>query len=640
MAAPSGTKWGEVAGGYGRIGIYATTTSNGMETTVTIQVWFSSKYSVSDTGNTLYLDNLAASGSATSAKGATNIQTTVATGDPWPTANEVLLTGKSYTYTHVRGKSTVKRYIHAKLTDVDRVGATMYANTTVSIPILASYPVSYNENGGTGAPDNQTKWGYQTLTLSSTKPTRTGYSFQGWATSADGDVAYKPGANYTANAPVTLYAVWKADTYTVTYDDNGGTGAPSKQTKTYGVTLKLSTTIPKRTNYNFLGWATTKTATTAQYSAGDNYTVNKAVTLYAVWELAYVKPRITIGSISRCDENGNITDSGTYACFSLTWACDRAFKSATIEFESESADKLSINLSEVNSQNGTVDKMIVGNGVLRTDVSYTVKLTITDELGYSTEIVSLPGTNFVIDILAEGKGISFNKPAELEGVADIGFQTRLLGGLRYVLLTPETNLNNLRTPGFYIGENVTDNDYRCGDDNFPFENGTFTLEILSMGDNGQVLQRLTSCNRSTGRALERIWYASAGWSSWVCVSDYRGQLLWSGSYYMSDSHTAELLEPVSKQKNGIVLVFSLYDDVDKVGKNQEMFEFFIPKYTISAHSGSGRNFNLCGMFGNGVKYLYLHDTKVVGYSKNSQEMTIGGITYTNNRYVLRYVIGV
>lgn len=114
-------------------------------------------------------------------------------------------------------------------------------------------------------------------------------------------------------------------------------------------------------------------------------------------------------------------------------------------------------------------------------------------------------------------------------------------------------------------------------------------------------------------------------------------LLWSGALYMSSGHTVTLNEPVSKQPSGIVLVFSLYDGE---AKNQEFFEFFVPKYTINAHSACGRNFNLCGAFRNGVKYLYLYDDKITGNDKNATTLTIGGITYDNSKYVLRYVIGV
>lgn len=87
-------------------------------------------------------------------------------------------------------------------------GATM----TVSVPALASHKVTYNANGGTGAPAAQTKWYGEALTLSSAKPTRPNYVFQGWATSSGGAVAYQPGGRYGSDANLTLYAVWKLAT--------------------------------------------------------------------------------------------------------------------------------------------------------------------------------------------------------------------------------------------------------------------------------------------------------------------------------------------------------------------------------------------------------------------------------------------
>lgn len=515
MAAPTtNITWGDIAGGYGRIGIYHTLSSTNAETTLTVEVWFWSKYSVSDNlGNALYLDNLASSGSATTDRGGTNIQTKVATGAGWSTSNQVKLTSKSYTWKHTRGKTAATRYLYAKLTNVDRVGATMYASKTVTIPALATYTISYNANGGSGAPSNQTKYYGNDLTLSSTVPTRTGYSFQGWAlTKANADAGtwyYSAGGTCGRNENLTLYAVWKANTYPVTYNANGGTGAPSQQTKTYGVTLRLSSTIPRRTNYNFLGWATSASSTTVTYRAGVNYTANSAVALYAVWELAYTSPRITINAIYRCDKDGNISDNGTYALFDLTWACDKNVVSAQVEFES-SANSFTENLPINGTLGGSVEKVVVGDGNLSVEATYTVKITVTDTLGYTTEVVTLPAPKFVIDILAGGKGIAFNKPAELEGVMDVGFQTRLLGGIAYVLLPAETDLDECHTPGFYMGENVSSYKYT----NCPLTSGTFTLEILAMGDNGQLMQRLTQCNITTPVVFERMYYKSAGWGQW------------------------------------------------------------------------------------------------------------------------------
>ena len=171
--------------------------------------------------------------------------------------------------------------------------ATKNVTFNVTVPAWTSYTVTYNANGGSGAPSSQTKWKDQTLKLSTTKPTRTGYTFQGWGTSAsDTSVDYVAGANYTANASVTLYAIWKAITYTVKYNANGGSGVPANQTKTYGKTLTLSSTKPTRssiddngtlTEYTFKGWATSATSTSAAYQAGSSYTANASITLYAVW---------------------------------------------------------------------------------------------------------------------------------------------------------------------------------------------------------------------------------------------------------------------------------------------------------------------------------------------------------------------
>ena len=145
--------------------------------------------------------------------------------------------------------------------------------------------ISYNANGGNGAPSMQMKSYGKNLTLSTTKPTRTGYTFLGWSTSSSATSAtYTAGGTFSSNSNVTLYAVWKKTTYTVTYNANGGSGAPSSQTKTYGVDLTLSTTKPTRTGYTFLGWSTSSSATSATYTAGGKYTSNSKVTLYAVWK--------------------------------------------------------------------------------------------------------------------------------------------------------------------------------------------------------------------------------------------------------------------------------------------------------------------------------------------------------------------
>lgn len=507
MAAPSGTIWGGVYGDYGKIGLYITKKSTDTETTVTIQPWFASKYSVADSGNKLYLDCLSSNGSATTNRGTTYIDTSVDTGSGWSGNNHVQLTGQSYTFKFTRGTSDSTKYVYAKLTDIDRVGKDMYVNTTVIIPKLASYTVSYNANGGSGAPLNQTKWHGKTLTLSSTKPTRNGYSFQGWALSkADADAGtwyYSAGNTCGKNENLTLYAVWKANTYSVTYNANGGSGAPAKQTKTYGVTLKLSTTVPTRENYTFRGWGTSATATSATYTAGGNYTANSAITLYAVWELAYVKPRITGVSVYRCRSDGTADDSGTCAKVIFDWATDRTVSEITIE--NVTTDKLTPGGTQ-----GHVEK-IVGSEKLSPDKTYTIRMTVRDSVDYSTVVRTINGYKFARDFYAKGEGVSWGKPAELKNVFDIGFQTRFFGGILHMVLEPETKLNDVKTPNTYIGANV--GTYNYGDLPETLTSGTFILEVISSGPDGQLLQRITICDKNKSKTFERYFYGNA-WGSW------------------------------------------------------------------------------------------------------------------------------
>ena len=92
--------------------------------------------------------------------------------------------------------------------------ASQKASKSFTIPALKSYTVSFNANGGSGAPSSQTKYYGQALTLSTGKPTRTGYTFKGWATTQaranDGYIDYNSGGTVAAatNNALTLYAVW------------------------------------------------------------------------------------------------------------------------------------------------------------------------------------------------------------------------------------------------------------------------------------------------------------------------------------------------------------------------------------------------------------------------------------------------
>lgn len=85
----------------------------------------------------------------------------------------------------------------------------------------------------------------------------------------------------TMTSSVTKTLTASRKTYTISYNANGGTGAPAAQTKTYGVALTLSNTKPVKIGYPFLGWATNSSGTGTIYQPGGSFTTNANTTLYA-----------------------------------------------------------------------------------------------------------------------------------------------------------------------------------------------------------------------------------------------------------------------------------------------------------------------------------------------------------------------
>lgn len=407
MPAPSGIVWGDVVDGYGRIGIYTSSTSTNTETTTSVQVWFWSKYGCWDSTNSFYFDNNATT--ATTKLGSVTIDIDGKSGSGWYDWAQVKI-GGPYTYKYSRGTSVKTFNCAAKLNDVDAVNGTMTCTTSYTVPALMNYTISYNANGGSGAPSSQTKWHGSNITISSTKPTRIGYSFQGWGTSStDTSVDYAAGATYSNNASITLYAIWKANTYTVSYNANGGSGAPSSQTKTYGVNLTLSSTTPTLANYNFKGWGTSASSTTVDYAAGDIYDEDAAITLYAIWELAYTKPRIANFSVSRCNSEGVISDDGTYFKVIFSWETDKTVSSVKVAWGSTSSAISSSGTS------GNVEK-VLGSGAMDTETAYNIRVTVADSEGSSALSRTLPARCYTIDCRSGGKGVAFFKPSSKDGV--------------------------------------------------------------------------------------------------------------------------------------------------------------------------------------------------------------------------------
>lgn len=293
MPAPSGTQWGAASGSgtnQGQIGIAITISNTDTLTTVTAEVWYRTMYSCYDSANSFWVDW--DSYADTTPLGSIAINHPVSSGSGWSISNQTKI--GSWTTSFYRQASAQTKYFSARFANVEAGGGSGSVAVAFTVPALPAYTISYNANGGTGAPTSQTKIYGQTLTLSSTRPTRTGYTFLGWATTSNAASAqYQPGGSFDLNQFTTLYAVWQRNVVTLTYDANGGKfgngGNLLTKTYNYGDTVGMLETVT-RDYYKFLEWNTSRYGEGQTLMSSTVLTQN--VTVYAQWKvdaIVYVK---------------------------------------------------------------------------------------------------------------------------------------------------------------------------------------------------------------------------------------------------------------------------------------------------------------------------------------------------------------
>lgn len=277
----------------------------------------------------------------------------------------------SHTYSFTRGHSAYKVDVWTKYWGNPLNGAASAikqsgaVHQTVTIPAKTSYAVKYDANGGSGAPTGQTKWYGESLTISSGKPTRSLHNFKGWSTSRGGSVSYQPGAKYTGNA---------------------------------------------------------------------------ALTLYAVWEVAYVQPTISSVSCYRCDQSGAALDDGEYARAALEWSVDtttskgNAVESIRIGYrEAGSSGNYSYGTVQGGTSGTSGTAYAILGGGLSQDKRYEVVLEVTDSTSYANHTTTahsvISKAFFTMDFYRGGKGVAFGTASTGEGF-ECAMPARFTGGLR------------------------------------------------------------------------------------------------------------------------------------------------------------------------------------------------------------------
>lgn len=132
----------------------------------------------------------------------------------------------------------------------------------------------------------------------------TGYAMNSCSSSSS------PCSGTMGASAVTKTLTASRKTYTISYNANGGTGAPSSQTKTYGITLTLSNTKPVKIGYPFLGWTINSNGTGTLYQPGGSFTTNANTTLYAKYSTTLTNYTVYLDVIDTGESYQNTVKHG------------------------------------------------------------------------------------------------------------------------------------------------------------------------------------------------------------------------------------------------------------------------------------------------------------------------------------------
>ena len=287
---------------------------------------------------------------------------------------------------------------------------------------------------------------------------------------------------------------------------SAGSGSSVSSVKT---TINGSTYTGTTITTNLINTSGTLTATiTVTDKRNRSTSTTKTITV-----VDYDVPYVTTLTAIRCDSNGNALENGTYAKVTLVGGVysvsGKNTASYSIKYKKTTETEYKTHTFNVTTL--TINSSVILSGI-ETNSSYNIVGVVTDYFTTINESMNPPLMSVfrTLNFLTGGKGGAVGKMAEEEDVFEIGFQTKLTGGLKPIFLEADTDLDDVLTPNFYTGRNVSTYNYA----NCPLTSGTFYLEVVSCGADGQIRQTITSCDKTKLITFTRFYY-SGTWGNWV-----------------------------------------------------------------------------------------------------------------------------
>ena len=245
-------------------------------------------------------------------------------------------------------------------------------------------------------------------------------------------------------------------------------------------------------------------------------TAEKSTTINVV---AYHPPEATALTAERRNSSNVADDEGTIVFAGLSYNIrpvdnknDRFYK---LEYREAGTTTWTVKTDKatIPSANFTGSFTIGVGANFSVDKAYEIRVTIFDYFTSATRTAEVPTARTIFDILADGTGICFGGVASQSGVCQIDMQTQFKGGQINLKATDQTDLDQFTQPNIYVSKNNAAETYANVPDG---ATGTFTIETMSAGQEGQLCQMITTCHKTNPIIFMRHFYQSA-WGEWLRV---------------------------------------------------------------------------------------------------------------------------
>ena len=287
----------------------------------------------------------------------------------------------------------------------------------------------------------------------------------------------------------------------------------------YGSTIKQYRTTADGKSYTAASFTTSVIANSGTLTISVTVTDSRgrtATTSTTASVVTYAAPKITALTVKRCDSSGNSSTSGAY--LGITFSSEiTALNNKNAAAYSVQYKKSSASAYTTSTLTNYAGQYKVTNGVFvfaaETASTYNIIFTVEDTFGTVAKVATGPSVFKTWSLFKHGKGIALGKIAELQGVLDVGFTTKFTGGIQNIVLEKISDLNDVKTPNTYVSVNKGASSYT----NCPVTYGTFVLEVMSAGAEGQVFQRMTTSYKDGKQEVYERHFYSGSWGSWSCV---------------------------------------------------------------------------------------------------------------------------